>query len=264
MAPFKDAWETGYRTRGRVWGGSPGLVPGFRAEGRVLELGCGDGKTLSYLVSSGAFRSHLHTDPESGPRSSEKDLEAGIPGASGQGKREMPRGSDSSSTGLTPGRVPGEVIGADFSREALRLCRGRAEFGSIRFVAADARCLPFRDGTFSLLLMIHVAGHATGQGREAMAREAARVLAPGGTVYFAGFARGDLREGKGTDVEPHTFLRKDGTITHYFTEDEVRRLFSMLRPTLVETKRWELRVRGVSHPRAEIHACFQKEPEITC
>jgi len=154
--------------------------------------------------------------------------------------------------------VPAEIIGADFSREALRICRGRTEFGQVRFVAADARCLPFRSGTFSLVIMLHLAGHSMTEGREAIAREAMRVLAPGGSLYFAGFSREDMRAGKGEDVESYTFRRNDGTITHYFTEDEVRGLFAPLEPVRVDTRKWELRVRGVSHPRAEINAWFTK------
>lgn len=94
-----------------------------------------------------------------------------------------------------------------------------------------------------------------------MAREAIRVLLPGGSLYFAGFSRGDLREGQGTEVEPYSFRRNDGTITHYFTEEEVTGLFRPLSPVRVETRRWELKVRGVSHPRAEISACFVKRSE---
>jgi hypothetical protein len=70
-----------------------------------------------------------------------------------------------------------------------------------------------------------------------------------------------MRAGKGVEVEPCTFRRNDGTITHYFAEDEVKELFTTLNPVRVETRKWELRVRGVSHPRAEINAWFTKEWE---
>ncbi|MBP1928443.1 SAM-dependent methyltransferase [Methanolinea mesophila] len=261
MPPFRDAWDTGYRTRGRVWGGSPGLVPELPAEGRILELGCGDGKTLSFLVAAPAI-SQADTPVSTTAPPSEypelgQDRELRAPAG------ELPRSpllkGDQIPVTMVSNGNPVEIVGADFSREALRLCRARSTFRSVRFVAADARCLPFRDGIFSLVLMLHVAGHVTKRGREAVAREASRVLTPEGELYFAGFARGDMREGKGPEIEPHTFRRNDGTITHYFTEDEVRELFSSLDPVRVETRKWELRVRGLSHPRAEINAYFKKD-----
>jgi len=258
MPPFRDAWETGYRTRGRIWGGGPGCIPPLPAAGRVLELGCGDGKTISFLVSSRAG-----TPPGAIVRISPTSLLTKAPDFV---LPEQPEGSGgtipaagSSLPGPAYESIPAEIIGVDFSREALRLCRGRKEFGPVRFVAADARCLPFRDGTFSRVLMLHLAGHATAPGRKAMAREAIRVLMPGGSLYFAAFSRGDMRAGKGAEVETYTFQRNDGTITHYFSEDEVRELFAPLIPVRVETREWELRVRGVSHPRAEINAWFTKE-----
>jgi len=258
MPPFREAWETGYRTRGRVWGGSPGFIPPLPAGGRVLELGCGDGKTLSFLVASLAGTPPVTIDITSSAGSLSNAPDNGLPGPQA-GCSNTTSPADTGLSRPATGPIPAEIIGADFSREALRLCRGRKEFGPVRFVAAEARCLPFRDGTFSLVLMLHLAGHATAPGREVMAREAGRVLMPGGSLYFAGFALGDMRAGKGAEVEPFTFRRNDGTITHYFTEDEVKGLFSPLNPVRVETRSWELRVRGVSHPRAEINAWFTKE-----
>lgn len=50
----REAWERDYRHRGALWGGAvhdlPPQVPGAR----VLELGCGNGKTLSGLTGEGA------------------------------------------------------------------------------------------------------------------------------------------------------------------------------------------------------------------
>jgi SAM-dependent methyltransferase len=260
MDPFRDAWEAGYRTRGRTWGGSPGCIPPLHLGGRVLELGCGDGKTLAFLISSLRPMGSLTTSTSLHAEPGETSRVCGSAGKAESGTGVAP----ARAAGLPPpvsGSIPVEIVGADFSREALRLCRGRTGFGSVRFVAADARCLPFRDKTFSQVLMIHLAGHVTEQGREAMAREAMRVLLPGGSLYFAGFSRGDMREGKGTEVEPYSFRRNDGTITHYFTEEEVKGLFGPLSPVRVETRRWELKVRGISHPRAEIAACFVRERE---
>ena len=51
MTDLKTAWEQDYRTRGRLWGGAPVLLPGIPAGTRVLDIGCGNGKTLEALVN---------------------------------------------------------------------------------------------------------------------------------------------------------------------------------------------------------------------
>ena len=50
MSDLQTAWEQDYRNRGRLWGGSPVLLPGIAPGIRVLDIGCGDGKTLEALV----------------------------------------------------------------------------------------------------------------------------------------------------------------------------------------------------------------------
>lgn len=43
------AWERDYRTRGRIWAGKTKGLPELSEGSRVLELGCGDGKTVSFM-----------------------------------------------------------------------------------------------------------------------------------------------------------------------------------------------------------------------
>ena len=67
-----------------------------------------------------------------------------------------------------------------------------------------------------------------------------------------------MRAGKGEMVEPGTYLRKNGIITHFFDEDEAKGLFSGLMPEAVTTHRWRLQVRGEVMQRAEVQAVFLK------
>lgn len=48
---YRNAWEKEYQTRGRLWGGGLPFLPDLPLGSRVLELGCGNGKTLSAMVS---------------------------------------------------------------------------------------------------------------------------------------------------------------------------------------------------------------------
>lgn len=45
------AWERDYRLRGERWGGAVRDLPAPGKDGRVLELGCGNGKTLAALAA---------------------------------------------------------------------------------------------------------------------------------------------------------------------------------------------------------------------
>ncbi len=48
-----DAWEDNYRQRGALWQGAATGIPSFPAGARVLEAGCGNGKTLATLSRNG-------------------------------------------------------------------------------------------------------------------------------------------------------------------------------------------------------------------
>jgi len=53
MTREQDTWDDDYATRGRLWGGASDVLPDLPAGARLLELGCGSGKTFSALVSGG-------------------------------------------------------------------------------------------------------------------------------------------------------------------------------------------------------------------
>ncbi len=50
MSDLRDAWDNDYRSRGQLWGGSPASLPDIPAGSRVLEIGCGSGKTVGALL----------------------------------------------------------------------------------------------------------------------------------------------------------------------------------------------------------------------
>ncbi len=49
MNSHPNAWDRDYRSRGRLWGGGAKNLPDLPEGSRVLELGCGDGKTLAAM-----------------------------------------------------------------------------------------------------------------------------------------------------------------------------------------------------------------------
>jgi len=167
------------------------------------------------------------------------------------------------------------IVAVDISPRAIMLTRSIVEVTSaqrsdgrdpcskdltwdVELVAADGRLLPFRDETFDAVFAFHVLGHLVGPERSVMAGEIIRVTRRDGLVFFRGFAFDDLRAG-GDEIEERTFIRGDGTITHYFTEDEVINIFRQLSSTSVNTVRWSMRVGGLDLIRSEIRAAFRKE-----
>lgn len=53
MDHFTKAWEEDYSRRGLLWGGTTQDLPHLPWGSRVLELGCGNGKTLATMIQRG-------------------------------------------------------------------------------------------------------------------------------------------------------------------------------------------------------------------
>jgi SAM-dependent methyltransferase len=140
------------------------------------------------------------------------------------------------------------AVGIDISSAAVQLTDSSALVGDVRF-------LPFKDSVFDIIFCWHVLGHLFFKERKTAADEMLRVLKPGGVLYFKDFSRNDFRYGKGTEVEPSSFLRGDGIVTHYFEPEE---LISLFGPSDFSTVSWDLRIKGVNNRREEILLSHKK------
>jgi SAM-dependent methyltransferase len=103
----------------------------LRPGDRVIDLGCGSGRSLLWNAASGA-----------------------------------------------------QFVGADVSPFFAREARDRVDLA-----LADLRRLPFRDGTFTKGYALDVLEHLSPDALDAMLREAARVLAPGGVLFVYSHVR---------------------------------------------------------------------------
>ncbi len=142
------------------------------------------------------------------------------------------------------------AVGIDISSAAVQLAGPSALVG-------DVRHLPFKDSVFDIIFCWHVLGHLFFKERKTAADEMLRVLKPGGVLYFKDFSGNDFRYGKGTEVEPSSFLRGDGIVTHYFEREE---LISLFGPSDISVVSWDLRIKGVNNHREEILLSHKKKP----
>ena len=128
----------------------------------------------------------------------------------------------------------------------------------VTLMLADAKALPFPDRSFDAVFAYHVFGHGLARERKAMAKEAARVLGPGGKLFVKVFSDNDLRAGQGTTLETSTYQRGEGIITHYFSKKEANALFKGLTPISSKEIKWKQRVEGKYLERAEFELLLEK------
>ena len=92
------------------------------------------------------------------------------------------------------GKSSGAIFGADFSNAMLQRASAKSEGMSLRWVGADALCLPFSDSRFDLVTSAF--GFRNLADYDAGLREIVRVLKPGGECGILDFGRPEGLLGK--------------------------------------------------------------------
>jgi SAM-dependent methyltransferase len=182
-----------------------------------------------------------------------------LPGLS-DGSRILELGCGNGKAVMAMIRRGWNVTAIDFSSRAVALC-GQVFQDPLHspVMVADARWSPFKNAVFDAVFAMHIIGHMLAPDRKSIAGEIIRVLRPGGIVFFREFSKDDFRFGKGCETEEATFRRGNNIITHYFSEQEVLDLFSLLTPVSMSTRQWPMRVRGCNLIRSEITAVFTRQ-----
>lgn len=176
----------------------------WREEGitTILDAGCGDGKNLAWLIKQGFFG-----------------------------------------------------IGVDASTTALHQCRDYLNNQKLKnhyllLSAQQLESLPFLDSELAAAACIDVLGHT--QNPSSILAELTRILQPGGLVYVSLFHPDDscrlgarMRHGENLGDYWYTPSVQSQSAPnleyyyHFYTEDEVHKLFKRLPVTLLELKRQE-------------------------
>lgn len=118
-----------------------------------------------------------------------------------------------------------EAFGIDISPTGLEHARRwlQEEKLSAGLVQADMAAIPYADGFFDGAISIHVIYHGTLQHMRAAICEILRVLKPSGLALLTFQSRRGYRYGRGTELEPHTFIPDtgiDASVPHHFSDRE--------------------------------------------
>lgn len=137
------------------------------------------------------------------------------------------------------------ISGIEYSSTAV--AHARARLDSLEFSSdlrvGDFRDLPFNDNSFDFVLDRAALTHTAHEDVRAAAAEIHRVLAPRGELHsFTLFGEGHPTRRLGTDIDPDATSRL-GTFRSYFSETDLRELFSIFR--LVTMSRVKMKTDGV-------------------
>ncbi len=151
------------------------------------------------------------------------------------------------------------VVGCDFSKEALISLRSQRDpEHSVNLVECELGHIPFGGEKFDIVSCVHVLSHMMADERVAVSEELSVVLKPKGHLFAEVFGIGDMRFGKGKEVERASFLRGNGIMTHYFEFGELGLLFPQL-DLISEVRNTERAAYGATAGRREvIRALFRK------
>lgn len=153
----------------------------------------------------------------------EAEVEAALLAALGnlEGKRILDIGTGTGRVLELLGKTAAEGVGVDMSREMLAVARARlqrAELANCLVRQADMYQLPYPDAAFDVITLHQVLHYA--EKPETAIAEAARLLAPGGTLLVVDFAPHDQEELR----EQHAHRRlgfDDGAMKDWFASSKL-------------------------------------------
>ncbi|KAF0310983.1 Methyltransferase-like protein 2-A [Amphibalanus amphitrite] len=127
------------------------------------------------------------------------------------------------------------VYGSDFSESAVKIVRQAPQYDPQRChafvmnVSDEQAEVPFPESSLDLIVLIFVLSALHPSRHEPTLRRLARFLRPGGMILFRDYGRYDmaqLRFKPGRCLEDNLYSRGDGTLVYFFTQEELRRIFT--------------------------------------
>lgn len=127
------------------------------------------------------------------------------------------------------------IYGCDYSETAVNIVKNHRDYDSKRChvfvydVTSTEKPLPVANDSLDLIVMIFVLSALEFHKMSAVIKRLVKLLKPGGMILFRDYGRYDMAQLRFKDrrcLAANFYSRGDGTLVYFFTQDELRSLFT--------------------------------------